>query len=84
MMANAGATYADFGANPVVSAPLALPAPHTLTPRNDSGTTALTLATATHQQRELMSRAAGHTVGGCFNVVSFHVMLCVMCPLFIC
>ncbi|XP_059145439.1 RNA-binding protein Musashi homolog 1-like, partial [Physella acuta] len=63
MMANAGAAYADFGANPVVSAPLALPAPQTLTPRNDSGTTALTLATATHQQRELMSRAAGHTVG---------------------
>ncbi|CAL1544583.1 unnamed protein product [Lymnaea stagnalis] len=62
MMANPGAAYADFGANPVVSAPLALPAPPSLTHRNDNGTTALTLATASHLQRESMSRSAGHTV----------------------
>ncbi|BFZ18323.1 hypothetical protein BsWGS_21362 [Bradybaena similaris] len=58
------AAYADFGANSVVSAAqLALPAPHSVTPRNDSGTSALTLATASHLQRDTLARAAGPTLG---------------------
>ncbi|CAG5136831.1 unnamed protein product [Candidula unifasciata] len=59
------AAYADFGANSIVSAaPLALPAPHSVTPRNDNGTSALTLATASHHlQRDTLARAAGQTLG---------------------
>uniref|UniRef100_A0A2C9LVI5 RRM domain-containing protein n=1 Tax=Biomphalaria glabrata TaxID=6526 RepID=A0A2C9LVI5_BIOGL len=63
LMANPGTAYADF-ANPVATAPLALPAPPSLTHRNDNGSTALTLATTTQLQREQMTRAAaGHSFG---------------------
>lgn len=70
------AAYADFGANSVVSAAqLALPAPHSVTPRNDSGTSALTLATASHLQRDTLARAAGPTLGGCLCFHQFIVII---------
>ncbi|CAG5120437.1 unnamed protein product [Candidula unifasciata] len=58
------AAYADFGANPLVSAsPLALPAPPSITPRTDNTSNALSLATASHLYRDLIGRTTAPTIG---------------------